>query len=212
MRKLIAVLLVTLVLVVVGVVSSASENWAFKAEYAESCCCSIPCPCTFGMPPTMGHCEGNGLVVIEKGHMGDVNVDGLSVVLTFGLGQWIKLYVDEKATDEQVDAVEALLKQDLVFGDYFAGETQLLSIEKAPITMEWTEALIKFSVPASTVEIEMLKGLDGGPITIENLLFPSTQHYTQYRSITQSHKSDDKEFNHVGTNGFTSKILASSGE
>jgi hypothetical protein len=160
----------------------------------------------------MGHCEGNGLVVIEKGHMGDVSVDGLSVVLTFGLGQWMKVYVDENATDAQVDAVEALLKQDPVFGAYFAGETQLLSVGKAPITKEWTDALIKFSTPESAVEIEIVKGLDGGPITIENLLFPSTQHYTQYRAIALSHKSDDKEFTHTGTNGFTSKILASSGE
>jgi hypothetical protein len=34
--------------------------------------------------------------------------------------------------------------------------------------------------------------------------------YTQFKSVKNSHKSEDKEFSYSGTNGFASKVDASS--
>ena len=69
-----------------------------------------------------------------------------------------------------------------------------------------TGTKVKFSVPASKVEIEMMKGLGGKPIKIQNLPLPFMNDHTQYKSIAMSHKSEDKEFKHSGTNGLTANI------
>jgi hypothetical protein len=42
--------------------------WSVKARYTDTCSCQATCPCFFGSPPTLGHCEGITLVGIETGH------------------------------------------------------------------------------------------------------------------------------------------------
>ena len=56
----------------------------------------------------------------------------------------------------------------------------------------------------------MMKGRGGNPIKIQNLSLPFMDDHTQYKSISVSHKSEDKEFEHSGTNGLTASIIASS--
>ena len=166
------------------------------------------CPCLFGSPSTHGYCEGNNLIEIKEGHFGDERLDGISVVTAFSLGKWLKIYVSENATDEQAKAAVELLKLEQTFGFIYAGASKILSQEKAPVSIEKTSTKIKFSVPASMVEIEMMKGWEGEPIKIQNLAVPFMRDYTQYKSITVSHKSEDEEFKHSGTNGLTAKIEA----
>jgi hypothetical protein len=187
----------------------AAQDWAIKADYSESCSCNPSCPCVFGSPSTLGYCEGNNLIEIKEGHYGDVRLDGISVVTAFSLGKWLKLYVSENATDEQAKAAVALLKLEPTFGFIYSGNSEILSQEKAPISIEKTASKVKFSVPTSMTEIEMMQGRDGKPIKIQNLPIPFLNDHTQYKAITISHKSEDKEFRHSGTNGLTSKIEAS---
>jgi hypothetical protein len=142
---------------------------------------------------------------IKEGHYGDVNFDGISVLQTGRLGTWMKYYLNEDATDEQVNAVPKLMAALFPFGDL-----KVLAVEKIPISMERSASKVKFSVPVTAVEIEMMKGRDGKAIKIQNLAAPFYIDYTLYKSITLSHKSKDKEFNYAGTNGLTSKVDASS--
>ncbi len=206
MQKKIKITMFALALTVAVASSVEAQQWAIRADYTESCSCNPACPCLFGSTPTLGHCEGTGLVQIKEGHYGDISLDGISVVFTVHLGEWMKYYVSEEATDEQAKATEQLVAS--VFE--IPGEWEVLSTEKVPVSLERTETKVKFSVPASTVEIEIMKGRDGSPIKIENLPPVFAQDYTQYKSITNSHKSEDKEFSYSGTNGFTSKIEATS--
>jgi hypothetical protein len=189
--------------------SATAQDWAIKADYTESCSCNPACPCLFGSPSTLGYCEGNNLIEIKEGHYGDVRLDGISVVTAFSLGKWLKLYVSENATDEQTKAAVELLKLEQTFGFIYSGKSEILSQEKAPVSIEKTATKVKFSVPASLVEIEMMKGWEEQPIKIQNLAVPFMRDYTQYKSITTSHKSKDKEFEHSGTNGLTARIEAS---
>jgi hypothetical protein len=201
-----------LVFFIIGIMTAsvAAQDWSIKADYTESCSCNPTCPCVFGSPSTLGYCEGNNLIEIKEGHYGDVSLDGISVVTAFSLGKWVKFYVSEEATDKQAKAAVELIKLDQTFGMLFSGDTKILSQEKAPVSIEKTSSKVKFSVPASLVEIEMMKGRDGKPIKIQNLPVPFLNDHTQYKSITVSHDSEDKEFKHSGTNGLTSKIEVSS--
>jgi hypothetical protein len=190
--------------------SVGAQDWAINADYTESCSCKPACPCLFGSPSTFGYCEGGNLIEIKEGHYGGVSLDGITVVTAFSLGKWLKVYVNENATDEQVNAAIELLKLEPTFGFIYSGKSEILSVQKAPVSIEKTSTKVKFSVPASMVEIEMMKGRDGKPIKIQNLSLPFMNDHTQYKSIVVSHKSDDKAFSHSGSNGLTANIKASS--
>jgi hypothetical protein len=186
--------------------SVVAQDWAIKGDYTESCNCNVVCPCLFGSPPTQDYCEGSGLFEIKKGRYGDVSLDGVSFVWTFRMGNWIKYYVNEDVSDEQAKAVEPIMAA--LFD--LPKEWKVLSSEKVPVSIERTATKVKFSVPASVVEIEMMEGRAGNPIKIENLPAPFLMDYTQFKSVKNSHKSEDKEFSYSGTNGFASKVDASS--
>lgn len=189
--------------------TATAQDWSIQADYTESCSCNPACPCLFGSPSTRGYCEGNNLIEIKKGHYKDVTLDGISVVTAFSLGKWLRLYVSENATEAQAKAVLDLLKLDRTFGMIYGGGSKILSREKAPVFVEKTSTTVKFSVPASVVEIEMMIGWEGNPIKIQNLPAPFMTDHTQYKSVTLTHKSQGKEFSHTGTNGLTSRIHAS---
>lgn len=202
--------LLAMVLVVAMIASTQAQEWAIKANYTESCCCNPTCPCAFGSPPTLGHCDVVTLFEIEKGHYGNTNLDGVSIVMTSRFLEWIKYSVNDDATDEQAEAASKLITA--VFG---MADVKVLSSDKVPISIERTADKVKFSVPSSTVEIEMMKGWGGKPIKIQNIpvqkfSWPLFEDYTQYKSIALSHQSEDKKFSYTGTNGFTAKIDATS--
>ncbi len=197
---------VALGLIAVMASSARAQEWAIRADLAESCSCNPACPCLFESTPTLGHCEAKGLVEIKQGHYDNVSLDGVSVVYSGRIGEWIKYYVSDGVSDEQLDAAVKLVAAVFDFPDGM----KVLAVEKVPVLVERSTSKVKFSVPASTVEIEMMTGRDGKPIRIQNLPAAYTVGHTQYKSITNSHKSDDKEFAYSGTNGFTSKIDASS--
>lgn len=209
MENRITLLMIVFFTIGIMATSVAAEDWEIKADYTESCSCNPTCPCVFGSPPTHDYCEGNNLIEIKEGHYGGVHLDGISVVTAFSLGKWLKLYINENATDEQAKALLELLKLEQTFGLLYSGKSEILSQEKAPISIEKTSTKVKFSVPASMVEIEMMKGRGGKPVKIQNLSLPFMVDHTQYKSISVSHKSEDKEFKHSGTNGLTASINAS---
>lgn len=206
MKKQIVITMLALGIIATMALSAGAQQWAIKGDRVKSCSCNAACPCPFGSSPTLGHCDSVELVEIKEGYYGDVRLDGISVVNTHRFKEWVKYYVSENATDEQVKAVEPLMA---VVLEHPAKE-KVLSTEKVPVSIERTATKVKFSVPASTVEIEIMKGRDGKPIKIQNLPGSYNIDYTQYKSITLSHHSKDKEFSYSGTNGATSKIEAMS--
>jgi hypothetical protein len=178
--------------------------WSVNAAVAESCSCGVTCPCNFGNP-TQAPCNGSRLIQINAGHHGGVNLAGVSFVVTFRMGQWAKIYVDETISDPQMKALEGLLP--VAFGGF---HKTMRSLQRVPLTVERTGETVRFSVPESTVAIERVRGLGGKPITVDGLPSPAFIGYTQYRSTTHTHKSADAEFSYTGTNGFTSTMTVSS--
>ena len=88
--------------------------WEIEGRELINCNCSYGCPCQFNALPTHGHCEAMGAIAIERGHHGDVSLDGLKLGVVFrwpgpiheGHGKCQPI-VDERATPAQR---EALLK------------------------------------------------------------------------------------------------------
>ena len=60
------------------------------------------------------------------------------------------------------------------------------------------------------VVVKPLVGLDGSSISISGLPSHVFHDYVQYESVKHVHKGPDREWSHSGTNGFVSRMLASS--
>ena len=91
-------------------------NWAIEGEWFKNCNCDPGCPCDFNQDPTHGQCEGVLAMRIDKGHYGDVSLDGVKYAgaawwpgrIDAGDGHIVPI-VDESANEEQRQAVLTLL-------------------------------------------------------------------------------------------------------
>ena len=178
----------------------ANQQWSLSADIAECCSCSIPCPCNFGKPTSMS-CYGNRLIEIYEGHFNDVNIAGIKFVVTFEMGKWAKIFIDDQLDKLRFQALEGLLP--LAFG-YF-NNTAIL-VERVPLKVVRDVNFVKFSVPSSAVEMKALEGLDGSLISIDGLPSKAFFDYIQYQSIKHIHHDDNRDWSYSGTNGFISRM------
>lgn len=91
-------------------------EWMIKGPSFVNCNCDWGCPCQFNALPTHGNCQAISSMRIDKGHFGDVKLDGLCWV---GLFDWpgpihegggsCQPIVDERATDAQRAALLSIL-------------------------------------------------------------------------------------------------------
>lgn len=183
---------------------NANSVWSLEANLAECCSCEIPCPCNFGRATTK-RCDGSRLIEIYKGNLDDIDLTGIRFVVTFEMGKWSRIYVDNKLDEKKYDAFDSILP--LAFSGF---SQQAQSIKKTPLSVTRENNRIKFSTPESQVEMQPLSGMDGGLISVSGLPYNSFYDYVQYESITHSHKGPKHQWSHKGTNGFTSRMITSS--
>jgi hypothetical protein len=181
----------------------AQGAWSLTANLAECCSCEIPCPCNFGRP-TQQRCDGNRLVEIVEGHAGELDLAGVRFVVSFEMGKWTRIYADAAMSAEQKSGFESILP--LAFAGFQRGAR---SIEHVPVAVDRRASAIRFSTPASEVEMKPLVGLDGEPIRISGLPSNAFFDYVQYESVTHTHRDPDRDWSYTGTNGFTSTMMAS---
>ncbi|HEU4400919.1 MAG TPA: DUF1326 domain-containing protein [Candidatus Polarisedimenticolia bacterium] len=97
--------------------------WKLVGQLEEACSCSAACPCWFGSKPTKMTCGGGQVLFIEKGNYGSVPLDGLAVASmgqspagkgmmeSFGNWDFSYTYLDEKASPEQRQALQAIAER-----------------------------------------------------------------------------------------------------
>ena len=128
-------------------------EWRIRGSYFESCNCDAICPCRMigGRPggrSTHGLCFGVLSWLVEEGHAGDVELDGLAVAFVTSYDDdepgspWSFLvHVDERGSEEQQQALASILLGEL------GGE----SVLRLPWVRKPSELI---SVVASPIEIE----------------------------------------------------------
>ncbi|MGD9658869.1 MAG: DUF1326 domain-containing protein [Methylocystis sp.] len=126
---------------------ATQTKWRIVGDYLENCSCDIVCPCLVSTKammatPTQGCCDNVLAFHIDMGIYGDVVLDGLNVVLAahtpgpMAEGDWtLAAYIDERATDRQTEALEAIFGGDeggpmAVFGALVGTH---LGVKKIPI-------------------------------------------------------------------------------
>ena len=58
-------------------------DWYVQGIEYGNCNCDYGCPCQFESLPTHGHCKGFEVVRIDKGHFGEVTLNGLNAALIY---------------------------------------------------------------------------------------------------------------------------------
>jgi hypothetical protein len=107
-----------------------AEKWNVTGDFVDFCKCQVPCPCSWGRPPTEGDCQGIVAWRIRDGSYGDVKLDGLVVagVSEFEGNIWDEgvkmdagLFIEESADDGQREALQT------IFGGQAGGWPQALA-------------------------------------------------------------------------------------
>lgn len=183
-------------------------QWAVKADYVDACSCKPACPCLYGSPPTEHECRGATLIDIKQGHFEKIPLDSVRVVAVYSGGKWIKFYVDHNASAAQADAVVKLLPS---LEDFFA-ISNVIEVKRVPVSVTRQGDRIRFSVPNTTVDIELMRGAGGLPIRTEGLPHadfgkaPAYLEHTQYRTVELKHQGGEQHFDYSGTNAFAARI------
>ena len=91
-------------------------DWYIEGIEFGACNCAYGCPCQFEALPTHGHCRGFEVLRIDKGHFGDVMLNGLNIVMLYawpgpvfeGKGE-LQVLIDERADPRQREALTKIL-------------------------------------------------------------------------------------------------------
>jgi hypothetical protein len=129
-------------------------RWHLVGDWFDVCKCTIPCPCTFAQTPTSGDCDGILVWHIRAGNYGDVQLEGLNVVMVgsfvgniWGEHSDVKtaIYMDVRANEDQRQALQ------MIFGGQaggwpatlqeMMGAEEMLGLEFAPIQVEIADDL-----------------------------------------------------------------------
>jgi hypothetical protein len=132
---------------------AVATSWHIRGSYFESCNCDPICPCRRidGVPggrSTHGICTGVLSWLIEEGSADETDLAGTAVALAIRYDDdepgspwtWI-LYLDERGSQEQQDAVEAIFTGRLG-GDaethfpWAWKESRLVGVRRAPIEVD----------------------------------------------------------------------------
>ena len=107
----------------------AQVDWYIEGAEFSNCNCDYACPCQFeSRRPTHGDCRGFAGVRIDKGHFGDVALDGLGAALLYawpgpiyeGNGE-IQAVIDERADGKRRSCYRPVRWRDQREGDPLVG-------------------------------------------------------------------------------------------
>ena len=91
-------------------------DWSIEAAAFGNCNCEYCCPCQFELRPSRADCRGFEAGRIERGHFGEISLDGLCFALLYawpgaiyeGNGA-MQAVIDERADEQQRHALATVL-------------------------------------------------------------------------------------------------------
>jgi len=164
----------------------------------EACSCGVLCPCWIGEDPDGGSCDAFVAYHFDAGTVRGVDIGGLNLVNVCRIpgnvlipGSWkIVMFVDERATDEQMqallDAYSGKLGGPLADLAGLVGE--VLDVQRAPIRHEIRDGAGTLTIGDSlTAEMAPYRGGDGRTTTLRDTVFSTVPGSPAYVSKASSH-------------------------
>jgi hypothetical protein len=158
-----------------------SDQWKLTGGYFEACNCDAACPCVLLGAPTKGECTVLVAWHIDKGNFGSMSLDGLNTVLAAHSPghmlqvKWkVALYLDERATGEQRDALSRIFAGQA--GGHLANLApcigQVLGVKTVSIDYRAEGKRRSLGIRSlADVEIEAVSGQNGAEVTLANMPF-----------------------------------------
>jgi hypothetical protein len=165
-----------------------AESWRIEGQYFETCNCKFLCPCissNMAASPDEGNCAVALAFHIDRGAKDRVALDDLSFIVVARSpgpmidGGWtVGLIVDERASQEQADAILAIASGQA--GGPMAAMAPLIGnfvgVERRPIRFEADG--LRYAVTAGDLVDQACEGVpspvaDGQPLVIDNTLHPA---------------------------------------
>lgn len=140
--------------------TKAAEHWEIQGDLSEVCTCAVPCTCNLDEGPSPHHyCRSIFSLSIEKGHYGDVKLDGLHLAGVHGNKTKV-WYVDAHSNPEQAAALRAIADH-ILKSDH---------VETAAIEQRVGDAGNHLKIgDRGEFEADYVIGLDGKtPVVVEN--------------------------------------------
>jgi len=164
----------------------------------EACSCGVLCPCWIGQDPDQGSCDAVPAYHFDAGTIRGVDVSGLAVVNVVQIpgnilaGGWrVVMYVDDRATDEQLaailDAYQGRLGGPLADLAGLVGE--VLAVERAPITHQTRDGKGVLQVAdVVSAEMEPFKGPGERTTTLRDSIFSTVPGSPAYVAVAHRNK------------------------
>lgn len=201
-------------------------DWHMNVTIIEACSCPLFCQCFFGTKPAnhAGHaehqhpggdadrfCRANNAIRINKGHYGKLNLDGMKVWVSGDLGddfgdgevEWIHLTFDKGTTQEQKDALQAMV------GALYPFKAKSFTVGEGAIDT-WRydkDGAVATIDGGKTAEVRLTRfpGHNDEPVVIKNLKYSvegKNEGFVLMPNEVQAYRAGDKPYEYKGTNGF----------
>lgn len=193
-----------------------NADWSLSGGYFETCNCQTSCPCIWLQPPSEGDCKLLVAWHIDSGHSDAQSLENLNVSLVcyspgnMKEGGWqAALYVDERASDAQFDAITQIFsgKQGGHFAILMTFVSEVLGVKKVRMDYREEGNRRQLTIPGVTqADIESIKGITGGEATINNppLCVVTSHPAVVARSTHYEYHDYDKNWKFSNRNGFYS--------
>lgn len=203
--------------------TSAGENpeWAMNATLIEACSCDMFCPCYFNPEPTehagheghdSGHfCRFNNAFQVNKGHFGDVSLDGIKFWVAGDLGgdfsegkmDWAVLTFDRQVSEKQREGVLAVLPH------LYPVEWNSFTVAE-DAAMKWQagkDRSVATLDDGKTAEVVLkpFRGMTDDPVVIHNLPYwgaPRNDGFVMMPNEVEAYRAGERPFEYGGGNGF----------
>jgi hypothetical protein len=183
--------------------AATSQGYQLEGSLLEVCSCNTLCPCWIGEDPDNGTCDTVIAYNLTSGKIRGIDVSGLSIVNVGHIpgnvldGNWrIAIYVDDRASDEQM---EALLD---AFGGKLGGPLadlaglvgEIVAVERAPISHTIVDGAGTLNV-GDKVDCAMhpYRGPDGSITTLNNSVFSTVPGAPAYVAVADHQRIDVPE-------------------
>jgi len=195
---------------------SKTTDWNLQGGYFETCNCETSCPCIWLQPPSEGNCKLLVAWHIDSGHLNGESLNGLNVALAcyspghMKDGNWqAALYVDERASDAQFDAITQIFagKQGGHPAILMSFVTEVLGVKKVKIEYQENGNKRQLNIPGiAQAEIESIQGIWGGDSTVSNppLCVVPSHPTVVAKSNNYQYQDYDKNWQFTERNGFYS--------
>jgi hypothetical protein len=178
--------------------TDTAAGYELEGSLLEVCTCNVLCPCWIGEDPDGGECLSVVAYHFDRGTIRGVDVSGLTVASAVHIpgnvlaGNWKQvLYVDDKASDEQHDAIVAMMIGELggPLGDLAQLVGERVAIERAPISHSIVDGAGTLKVgDVISADMHPYTGPDGSTTTLQNSIFSTVPGSPAYVGVADHQK------------------------